>query len=133
MNDKVKELVEWAERQIAPCLAYPMGSVQTQAEGIVSRVLSHPDLALIDREKFARHILVRTYNPGWYPVIPLAEAIKEKGEMNPKCPHLKTSRAYDDQFDEVYEGSICTLADKHCLMEAGEECKIYNQWLEEQT
>ena len=43
-------------------------------------ILSYPDLALIDREKFARHILVRTYNPGWYPVIPLAEAIKEKGE-----------------------------------------------------
>jgi len=49
-----------------------------------------------------------------------------------KCPHLKTTLAYDDQFDEVYEGSTCTLVDKHCLMEAGEECETYDEWLKEE-
>ena len=93
MNDKVKELVEWGHNRIPllncrtcqdtdKCICYGEADegICIRAIKIVKAILSHPDLALIDREKFARHILVRTYNPGWYPVTPLAEAIKEKGE-----------------------------------------------------
>ena len=54
-------------------------------------------------------------------------------KMIPKCPHLRVLTAHDEQFDEVYESHLCTLADKWCLMEADLECEVYNNWKEEQN
>ena len=51
--------------------------------------------------------------------------------MEPKCPHLKIKRTYYEPMDEVFEGYLCTLNNKACLMETDMECETYNEWLKE--
>lgn len=66
---KVKELVEWVSSKI---LEYD-GRKPIKYGVIAREILSHPGLALIDREAYGTN----HYGKNWHPVIPLAEAIKE--------------------------------------------------------
>jgi len=104
--DKVKELVEWAAREL--CFIdgskweYIPSETMSLFDGVISKktyrirakmLLSHPDLALIDREKkppdkpinissFAYgHTIKNLESAGWKPVIPLKEELEkeEKG------------------------------------------------------
>jgi len=54
--------------------------------------------------------------------------------MEPKCPHYLTPRYYvDPKTDKGYEGSaMCELVDKYCLVEYGNDCGTYNEWLKEE-
>jgi len=87
MNKKVDELVEWVAREIFSicCPGYEFHD-EEMYRGFAKQILSHPDLALID--KTAQFIKTDEGN-GYYltsepmhllPVIPLAEALKEKNE-----------------------------------------------------
>lgn len=53
--------------------------------------------------------------------------------MNPKCPYYVAPRYYvNPKTDEDCEGSaMCDLADKYCLMEYGDDCETYQEFLEE--
>ena len=53
--------------------------------------------------------------------------------MEPECPNLIHPRYYvDPATDEGYEGSyMCNLVDKYCLVEYGNECEEYNNYLKE--
>ena len=85
MDKKVEELVEWVARQLYDCKdkelrredwdsmapvirAFYIG----QYHWLIEQILSHPDLALIDRE---RMVISTVAKPK---VIPLAEALKEE-------------------------------------------------------
>ena len=66
MNQQVEKLVEWVANEIW-CLAYPnrtlrqmQKSVRDQYRKTANKILSHPDLALIDREKEMQDV-VRDY------------------------------------------------------------------------
>lgn len=90
MNNKVKELVEWAKLNRNPfdcsvCDTEPEGcpgcgtsAYEAGYEAGQDKLLSHPDLALIDRER-AKSDFEWGVSPikGYLPVIPLVEAIKE--------------------------------------------------------
>ena len=97
MNKKVKELVEWVDKE----LRYQMITIGTSvedaktgqmwaydSESLTKIILSHPDLALIDRDNDeVRATEVITDSDGfpiqWIPlvaVIPLVEALKEVKE-----------------------------------------------------
>jgi len=52
--------------------------------------------------------------------------------MEPRCPHLRIIAHHCEELDEVFEGYLCTLNDKACLLETDMDCEIYNEWLEEQ-
>lgn len=53
--------------------------------------------------------------------------------MEPRCPHYKSPRLLvDPKTDKDYESSaMCELVDKYCLVEHGNDCEIYNGYLEE--
>jgi len=79
MNE-VDKLVEWATEIVR---VWENSSGVTYKE-LAEQILSHPDLALIDRGKITnkkRDDCLMYYCPlpdeGWKPVIPLAEALKE--------------------------------------------------------
>jgi len=85
MNNKVGELVEW----VAKGLRYEIkkGTISWELlddgaraywQHLAKVVLSHPDLALIDRGKTPCHIVLLGDDATYYPIIPLAEALKEK-------------------------------------------------------
>ena len=60
------------------------------------------------------------------------ETTEEVKEPCPEpCPYRHVSRGYCEELDEVFEGSICTFADKHCLLDGGQECEIYEAFLKE--
>ena len=109
MNDKVKELVEWVARELCFIDGVKWDSIpdttKTLFDGVVSKkqykirakqILSHPDLALIDRDEMVAtgSVVIGTKGERDYwlagfkargdicrkAVIPLSEAIKEKGE-----------------------------------------------------
>jgi len=78
--DKVEELVEWVAEQIDDRIAgftTPYGS--QHYTGLARQILSHPDLALIDKEtNFGYYkYWVKLDDEYWHPVIPLAEHLKE--------------------------------------------------------
>ncbi len=98
MNDeeRVKEMVKWVEQEIRDWIIanYPVGN-QVFLD-LAKQILSHPDLALIDREnelpKLPEHLSDKDFewmldfvkrarkafkDAGYLPVIPLAKAIKE--------------------------------------------------------
>lgn len=91
MDNKVKELVRWARLtngeknglwkeyiKIDPNKAIPWSDYVAEAQ--LHKAYSHPDLALIDKEKMPKYLPIKeTYcrDNGWLPVIPLAEALKE--------------------------------------------------------
>ena len=84
MDAKVKELVEWAAKTLYenhhPRMFTTFEELKQNYGGSAEamryearEILSHPDLALIDREgEGGNH-----YGNNWHPVIPLAGAIKE--------------------------------------------------------
>ena len=86
MNNKVEELVEWVARQL-PTGASPLASKNWDEIGAVSKeiwqrkarlILSHPDLALIDRRNynaFNKHEVPKGAELAM--IVPLAEALKE--------------------------------------------------------
>jgi len=48
------------------------------------------------------------------------------------CPYQKQERAFDFARDKVYEGPVmCDLVDKPCLLESGDECDTYEEYLQE--
>ena len=51
-----------------------------------------------------------------------------------ECPYYKAPRyCIDPETDKSYEGSaMCTLVDKHCVVEYGGECEEYNNSLKEE-
>lgn len=53
--------------------------------------------------------------------------------MNPVCPNYIAPRYYvDPKTDKGYEGSaMCNLNDKYCLMEYGDKCEAYDEYLKE--
>ena len=55
----------------------------------------------------------------------------EAQEEKPRCPYRKgSSAAYDFKRDKVYEGAdMCTLVDKWCLLESGNRCETYEEFL----
>lgn len=84
MNSKVKELVEWMRMEIYTEITpiSEVGGVKLikAVDRMVKRILSHPDLALIDRELLPADV---TFGKSFkarvrYPSIPLAEALKEE-------------------------------------------------------
>ena len=82
-EQQVKELVEWVAEKIryADTNENPVlipDSLRADYLKAAKIILSHPDLALIDRER-ARSDFEWGISPikGYYPIIPLAEAIKE--------------------------------------------------------
>lgn len=53
--------------------------------------------------------------------------------MKPRCPYYIPPRYYvDSETDIGYEGSaMCDLADASCLVEYGNRCETYNDFLDE--
>ena len=100
--DRVEELIEWVANTLMPYAKQleeefgsgNMDNVFKLSRELAKQILSHPDLALIDRERtppvtFPEKLdadYIKAWEQGandltrggWLPVIPLAEAIKEK-------------------------------------------------------
>jgi len=75
MNNKVEELMEWVSRKI---LEYDGRKPGVRYGTIAREILSHPDLALIDRRNynaFNKHEVPRGAELAM--IVPLAEALKE--------------------------------------------------------
>ncbi len=53
--------------------------------------------------------------------------------MKPECPYYRPPRiAVDPETDKIYEGSaMCDLEDVSCLVEYGNGCEEYNDYLKE--
>ena len=49
------------------------------------------------------------------------------------CQYYRPPKYYvDPETDKDYEGSAwCDLSDKYCLVEYGDECEEYNEYLKE--
>jgi len=49
----------------------------------------------------------------------------------PRCPHqLPPRRAVDPTTDKSYESlAMCSETDKYCLLETGDECEVYSEFL----
>jgi len=48
----------------------------------------------------------------------------------PPCPEQLPRIAVDLKTDKIYEGSaMCRLVDKYCLLETGDQCDTYNEYL----
>lgn len=54
--------------------------------------------------------------------------------MKPECPFYMTPQYYvDPKTDKGYEGSaMCKETDEYCLVEYGNECDTYNEFLKEE-
>lgn len=46
--------------------------------------------------------------------------------MMPECPHMRKKSAGDETY------AICDLVDKWCLLEGGDDCEEYKNFLEEE-
>ena len=48
----------------------------------------------------------------------------------PRCPYSKSTGGFDPERDEYVEGcDMCDLVDKWCLLDGGQECETYNDFL----
>ncbi len=96
MQDKVTELAEWVAKTILEADIYRRPLPTSNWQDVAKQILSHPDLALIDRGKelpLPRSPISIDPHPDYYvaqqdmlgenykPVIPLAEALKEMEDM----------------------------------------------------
>ncbi len=54
-------------------------------------------------------------------------------KAKPRCPDARSQHAIDDEHDEIHEGDVCKLVDKVCLLEAGEVCEVYSEFLKQST
>ncbi len=54
--------------------------------------------------------------------------------MEPRCPYYKSPRyLVDPKTDKGYESmAMCDMVDKHCLVEYGNDCDEYNEFLKEE-
>lgn len=51
----------------------------------------------------------------------------------PDCPHAKATGIIDDAHDKIYDGpDFCELSGKMCLLESGDTCSEYEEYLQEQ-
>lgn len=49
------------------------------------------------------------------------------------CPHRRSMGGYDSRRDKTYEApDLCDINDKICLLETGDKCEIYEEFLSEQ-
>jgi hypothetical protein len=49
-----------------------------------------------------------------------------------RCPWVRSTGGYCKELDEYIDGAdMCDLVDKWCLMEGGEPCEEYANYLEE--
>lgn len=84
MNKKVEGLVEWTQQTIRDHLVGDRTATSLEVHLCLTAakaILSHPDLALIDRERMSQYLPTKEtycFDAGWLPVIPLAEALKEE-------------------------------------------------------
>ena len=50
-----------------------------------------------------------------------------------RCPHARSTGGYSVELDDYIEGAdLCTLVDKWCLLESGNQCEIYEELLKEE-
>jgi len=52
---------------------------------------------------------------------------------NPRCPNARNTSGYCAESDEYIEGAdMCDLVDKWCLLDGGQECETYTEFLQKQ-
>jgi hypothetical protein len=53
-------------------------------------------------------------------------AIKDK----PVCPYATKRGGYSAELDDYFYSVMCDLVDKYCLVEYGQTCETYDEFLE---